>query len=1141
MLENIVIKGACENNLKSLDVVIPRNKLVVFTGVSGSGKSSLAFGTIFAEGQRRFMESLSSYARQFLGQIQKPAVEYIEGLSPSISIDQKTTNHNPRSTVGTVTEIYDYLRLLYARVGEPYCPKCEKKITRQSVDQIVEQIYTLHNEKTVLVEAPVVRGKKGSFEKELDSYKRSGFIRVKVDGSIYSLGEQIDLDKNLRHEISVIVDRVTVTEDERTRINEAVESALRLTDGLVLVTCDEAAEQKLFSNKFACIDCGINIEELEPRSFSFNSPFGACPNCSGLGFTLEIDENQIIPNKDLTLAEGAVMASGWNIDGKIAPMYFRAFAKQFKISLNQKIKDIAPDIIHKLLYGCEEKLKYQWSGENYDNNYLGRYEGIIPNLKRRYKETSSEWMKQEIAKLMINAACPVCGGRRLRPEALAVKVGGIDIHQLTSKPINNVLEFFDKLVLSKTNAQTAEQIIKEVRARCQFLVDVGLHYLTLARGSDSLSGGESQRIRLATQIGSGLVGVLYILDEPSIGLHQRDNHKLLGTLTRLRDLGNTLIVVEHDEDTIRAADFIVDIGPKAGIHGGTLVASGTVDEIKNCEGSITGAYLRGDRKISAPEKYRVVSFTEPDTVLTNPFKIRKPTKKDIPAIMEMINDAKISLRVAKVDQWQNGIPDEDIIKKDIESGDSYIVVEGNKTVGFGVLKFGKEPAYAKIYKGKWQSDEPYATIHRVVVHKAYKGKGIATFLFSHFESVCILHDTSWIRVDTHEKNLAMNKTILKNGYTRAGAIYYYENKAERTAFEKKLSRNALTPSSSSGGFHISDNSHNNSKYIEIIGARENNLKNINVKIPIAVLTAVTGVSGSGKSSLVNRILFPALSNALNRSTLSVGKHAELHGTKHFDKVIEINQSPIGRTPRSNPATYTGVFTTIRELFANTTGARERGYEAGRFSFNVRGGRCDECDGDGIKKIEMHFLPDVFVQCEVCRGKRFNKETLEVKFKGKNIYDVLEMTVDEACDFFGHIPGIHKKIKTMQDVGLGYIKLGQAATTLSGGEAQRVKLASELSRTATGRTIYVLDEPTTGLHSYDVEKLINILQRLVNNGNTVVVIEHNLDVIKIADYIIDLGPEGGDEGGQVVACGNPREIAKNPKSATGEYLAKILKN
>jgi len=852
MLQNITIKGAAENNLKNLSVSMPRNKLVVFTGVSGSGKSSLAFGTIFAEGQRRFMESLSSYARQFLGQFSKPKVESIDGLSPAISIDQKTKSHNPRSTVGTVTEIYDYLRLLYARVGEPHCPECDKPITRQSIDQMKDQIFGTFRDQMVLIEAPVVRGQKGRFEKELDSFKRSGFARVKIDGSIYSLDEPIDLDKNIRHSISVITDRLVIAEEDSTRLNEALESALRLSDGLVLV------EGKTFSNKYACTDCAINIEELEPRSFSFNSPFGACPNCSGLGFTMEIDE----------------------------------------------------DLLRRRMY---------------DNNQVF---GIsVDDLKRRYLETTSEFIKHEIGKLMINTTCGLCHGKRLRKEILAVRVSGINIAELTAMPIKNSLEFFENL---KTNP-ISEPIIKEVKARCKFLVDVGLHYLTLARSADSLSGGESQRIRLATQIGSGLVGVLYILDEPSIGLHQRDNQKLLSTLFKLRDLGNTLIVVEHDEETIACADFIVDIGPRAGKGGGELVVAGSVQEVRECKESLTGQFLSGERTIPKPSEYR---------------------------------------------------------------------------------------------------------------------------------------------------------------------------KPERG-------------------------------YLEIFGANEHNLKNINVQIPIGLLTSVTGVSGSGKSTLVNKIMYPALLKK------PAGKHDRISGREHFDKVIQIDQNPIGRTPRSNPATYTGVFTPIRELFTQTRDAKERGYAAGRFSFNVRGGRCDNCEGDGIKKIEMHFLPDVYVTCEVCRGMRFNRETLEVKFKDKNIHDVLDMTVEDAVEFFKNIPPIYKKLKTLLDVGLGYIRIGQPATELSGGEAQRVKLATELAKTSTGKTLYILDEPTTGLHSYDVSKLVKILQRLVDGGNTVLVIEHNLDIIKCSDHIIDLGPEGGDEGGQIVAIGTPHEVSKNPNSATGEYLAKIL--
>ena len=937
MLENIVIKGASENNLQNVDVTFPRNKLVVFTGVSGSGKSSLAFGTIFAEGKRRFMESLSSYARQFMGQMQKPAVEYIEGLSPAISIDQKTTSQNPRSTVGTVTEIYDYLRLLYARIGDAHCHNCGKPVHRQTVDQIAEQITRDYDGEMIMIESPVVRGKKGSFEREMDAWKRSGIVRVRVDGSMYRLDDEVvTLDKNIRHDISLVLDRVTVATDEATRINEALESALRHSDGLVTIVHGDDA--KTLSNKYACLDCGISIEDLEPRNFSFNSPFGACGGCSGLGFTMEIDPKAVIPNTALALNEGAVTASGWGGDGKISHMMFTAFAKQFKFDISTPVAKLPKEVVHKLLYGMEEKLAYEYNNyAGFELSYNGKFEGIIGNLMRRYRETNSEYIKQEIGKMMINQTCSSCKGRRLKPEVLAVRVGGLNISEVTGMPVRKSLEFFEGLKLDTVKETISHAITKEIRARIKFLVDVGLHYLTLARSSDSLSGGESQRIRLATQIGSGLVGVLYILDEPSIGLHQRDNQKLIQTLFRLRDLGNTLVVVEHDEETMEVADFIVDIGPRAGKGGGRIVATGTLDEIKANEESLTGQYLSGKRKIEAPKEYR-------------------------------------------------------------------------------------------------------------------KGDG---------------------------------------------------------------------------------------RFVEIVGATENNLKNVSVKIPVGLLTAVTGVSGSGKSSLINKILFPALYNIYNKSNKRVGSHEKIVGANHFDKVIDIDQSPIGRTPRSNPATYTGVWTPIRELFAGTRDAKERGYEVGRFSFNVRGGRCDACEGDGVKKIEMHFLPDVYVQCEVCKGKRFNRETLEVKFKGKNIHDVLEMTVEEGVEFFENIPAVRRKMQTLYDVGLGYIRLGQSATTLSGGEAQRIKLATYLSKQASSKTIYILDEPTTGLHAYDTHKLIGILQRLVGNGSTVVVIEHNLDVIKVADHIIDIGPDGGEDGGMVIATGTPKEIAKSKESATGVFLQKMI--
>lgn len=927
-MENEFIKvvGAKENNLKNVSLEIPRNKLVVFSGVSGSGKSTLAFDTIFAEGQRRYVESLSSYARMFLGQTQKPDVESIEGLSPSISIDQKSTNHNPRSTVGTVTEIYDYIRLLYSRIGVPYCPNCNKPIEKQSVDQIVDKIMEYGEGEKILILAPVVRAQKGAQAKLFESLKKSGFVRVQVDGNIYTLDEEIILDKNLKHTISVVVDRLVIKEGIEGRLTESLETALKLAEGLVI--CAHNEEEELFSTNFACPTCGFSLEEITPRLFSFNNPFGACPHCTGLGYTEDIDPSKVLKNAHLSIREGAFNLTGWNIDaGAMARAYFEMVSKKFDIDLDTPVNKLPKEKLHILLYGSTEPLP---------NGH--KFEGLANNLKRRYHETNSEFVKYEIGKFMSEQTCAVCHGARLNQNALCVKVDRKNITELCNMSVEKLYDYLENLKLKKADENIAESILKEIKARLKFLIDVGLSYLTLSRSAETLSGGESQRIRLATQIGSGLVGVLYILDEPSIGLHQRDNEKLLNTLFKLRDLGNTLIVVEHDEDTIRSADYIVDVGPLAGVHGGEIVAEGTYDDIVAEPKSITGQFLSGKQKIEVPKSRRA--------------------------------------------------------------------------------PFG---------------------------------------------------------------------------------------------------------------------------YLEITGAKQNNLKNIDVKIPLGVFTTVTGVSGSGKSSLVNGILYPFLSNVLNRSRLELGKYKSIKNVELLDKVIQIDQAPIGRTPRSNPATYTGVFTPIRDLFAQTQDAKERGYSSGRFSFNVKGGRCEVCEGAGVKEIEMYFLPDIEVPCEACKGKRYNRETLEVKYKGKSIYDVLDMTVEEALKFFENIPQIYNKIKALDDVGLGYIKLGQSATTLSGGEAQRVKLATELAKRGTGKTIYILDEPTTGLHMYDVKKLINILQRLVDNGNTVLVIEHNLDVIKSADYIIDLGPEGGDGGGEVVATGTPEEVAQNPASHTARFLKDILKD
>ena len=936
--EQITIKGARENNLKDINLTIPRDKLVVFTGLSGSGKSSLAFDTIYAEGQRRYVESLSSYARQFLGQMEKPDVDYIEGLSPAISIDQKTTNNNPRSTVGTVTEIYDYLRLLYARIGIPHCPKCGKEIKKQTIDQIVDQICSLEEKTKIQILAPVVRDRKGEHIKILEDAKKSGYIRVRVDGNIYDLSEKITLEKNKKHNIEIVIDRLVVKDDIKKRLTDSIETAMSLTDGIIIV--DANGEDLKFSQNFACEDCHISIEEIEPRSFSFNNPHGACEECTGLGVKLIFDPDIIVPNPELSLAQGAINASGWNSINNANSMsnsIFYALSEKYNFSLNTPYKDLPDKIKDILMYGTKgEKIDISWEGQNGFKSYSYSFEGIINNLERRYKE-SSDIMKQELEQYMVNVTCKSCKGERLKPEILAVTINDKNISEITNLSIKEAKKFFDELILNDREKFIAEQILKEINARIGFLVDVGLEYLSLSRTAGTLSGGESQRIRLATQIGSGLVGCLYILDEPSIGLHQRDNDKLLATLNHLRDIGNTLIVVEHDEDTMRQADFIVDIGPKAGEHGGQVVFAGTYDEILKCENSLTGGYLSGRLAIPVPVERL------------------KPTKN------------KISIK----------------------------------------------------------------------------------------------------------------------------------------------------------------------------GAFENNLKKVNVDIPLGLFVCVTGVSGSGKSSLVNHVLYKTLARELNHAKCKAGKAKSVKGLENLDKVIDIDQSPIGRTPRSNPATYTGLFDLIRDLFANTPEAKVRGFQKGRFSFNVKGGRCEACSGDGIIKIEMHFLPDVYVPCEVCGGKRYNRETLEVTYKGKNISDVLNMTVEEALTFFENIPKIKEKLQAIADVGLSYIRLGQSSTTLSGGEAQRVKLATELSKRATGKTIYVLDEPTTGLHTYDVHRLINIIKRLVENGNSVVVIEHNLDVIKTADYIIDLGPEGGDGGGTIVATGTPEEVAMCENSYTGKYLKPIL--
>lgn len=939
-IDKIKIKGARENNLKNIDLEIPRDKLVVFTGLSGSGKSSLAFDTIYADGQRRYVESLSSYARQFLGQMEKPDVDLIEGLSPAISIDQKTTSKNPRSTVGTVTEIYDYLRLLYARVGVPHCPVCGREISQQTVDQMVDRVMELPEGTRIQVLAPVVRGRKGEHVKEFEAARKSGYVRVRVDGNLYDLSEEIKLEKNRKHTIEIVVDRLKIREDVKSRLTDSLETAISLTGGLAVVDVIDG-EEMLFSQNYACPDHGVSIGELEPRMFSFNNPYGACEKCTGLGTFMKVDPDLIVPDRSLSIRGGAIKASGWYFgeSGTIAQMYYEALAEHYGFSLDTPFSELSEQAKDVIFYGTKgERIRMTRKNEYGEGTYQTEFEGIVNNLERRFRETQSSYVRDEITQCMSTLLCPDCGGERLKKEVLSVTVGGKNISEFCKMSVTEAFAFLDELTLSERDTMIAHSILKEVKARLSFLQSVGLEYLTLSRSAGTLSGGESQRIRLATQIGSSLVGVLYILDEPSIGLHQKDNDKLIATLKHLRDLGNTLIVVEHDEDTMRAADYIVDVGPGAGVHGGEIVCAGTVEDICACEQSLTGQYLSGKQKIPVPQTRR-------------------------------------------------------------------------------------------------------------------KGNG---------------------------------------------------------------------------------------KFLTVVGAAENNLKNITVKIPLGVFACVTGVSGSGKSSLVNEVIFKELSRRMNHTRTKSGKHKEIRGIEEIDKIVDISQSPIGRTPRSNPATYTGVFTDIRELFAMTNDAKMKGYTASRFSFNVKGGRCEACQGDGILQIEMHFLPDIFVPCDVCKGKRYNRETLAVKYKGKSIHDVLDMTVEEALSFFDAVPKIKRRIQTLYDVGLGYIKLGQPATTLSGGEAQRVKLATELSRRSTGKTLYILDEPTTGLHTADVRRLIEMLDRLVEGGNTVLVIEHNLDVIKTADYIIDMGPDGGNRGGTVIAKGTPEQVAETPGSYTGEYLKKMLK-